>query len=110
MPAPKMPPTQYDIIQLRGGLDLVTPTLSLPSGVARDAVNYEVSITGGYSRIAGYERFDGRPNPSDATYTLLTVNDARIPANKQVVVLLLHYEGVILYTGSERSYEACVSL
>lgn len=76
MPAPKMPPTQYDIIQLRGGLDLVTPTLSLPSGVARDAVNYEVSITGGYSRIAGYERFDGRPNPSDATYTLLTVDDA----------------------------------
>lgn len=76
MPAPKMPPVQYDIIQLQGGLDLVTPTLSLPSGVARDAVNYEVSITGGYSRIAGYERFDGRPNPSDATYTILTVNSA----------------------------------
>ena len=76
MPAPKMPPVQYDILQLRGGLDLVTPTLSLPSGVARDAVNYEVSITGGYSRIAGYERFDGRPNPSDATYTILTVASA----------------------------------
>jgi len=74
MPAPKMPPVQYNLIQLKGGLDLVTPTLSLPPGVAREAVNYEVSITGGYSRIAGYERFDGRPNPSDATYTILTLN------------------------------------
>lgn len=68
-----MPPVKYNLIQLQGGLDLVTPTLSLPSGVARDAVNFEVSITGGYSRIPGYERFDGRPSPSDALYNLLTV-------------------------------------
>lgn len=71
-----MPPVKYNLIQLQGGLDLVTPTLSLPSGVARDALNFEVSITGGYSRIPGYERFDGRPNPSDAIYNLLTVASA----------------------------------
>lgn len=69
-------PVRYEVIQLKGGLDLVTPTLSLKPGVARDAVNYEVSITGGYSRIAGYERFDGRPNPSDAIYTILTVGNS----------------------------------
>lgn len=68
-----MPPVKYNLIQLQGGLDLVTPTLSLPPGVARDSVNFEVSITGGYSRIPGYERYDGRPNPSDAIYNLLTV-------------------------------------
>ena len=71
-----MPPVKYNLIQLQGGLDLVTPTLSLPPGVARDSVNFEVSITGGYSRIPGYERFDGRPNPSDAIYNLLTVVSA----------------------------------
>lgn len=65
---------QYDLISLAGGLDLVTPTLSLPPGVARDAVNFEVSVLGGYSRIAGYERFDGQPNPSDALYDLLTID------------------------------------
>lgn len=52
-------------------MDQVTPTLSLPSGVARRAANFECSITGGYTRIAGYERFDGRPSPSAATYNIL---------------------------------------
>lgn len=71
-----MPPVKYQLITLQGGLDLVTPTLSLPPGVARDASNFEVSITGGYTRIAGYERFDGRPNPSDAVYSSIGVLDA----------------------------------
>ena len=66
-------PIRYEAIKMAGGLDLVTPTLSLPPGVARDALNFEASITGGYSRIAGYERFDGRPNPSDALYAILAV-------------------------------------
>lgn len=69
-----MPPVQYEMIRLAGGLDLVTPSLSLPPGVARTASNFECSIMGGYTRIAGYERFDGRPNPSDATYATLTAN------------------------------------
>lgn len=68
----KMPPVKYELIKLSGGLDQVTPTLSLPSGVARRAANFEASITGGYTRIAGYERFDGRPNPSDARYSIIT--------------------------------------
>jgi hypothetical protein len=68
----KAVPVNYDLIKLGGGLDQVTPTLSLPAGVARRAANFECSITGGYSRIAGYERFDGRPNPSDAIYNILS--------------------------------------
>lgn len=70
----KTPPVQYELVRLQGGLDLITPTLSLPPGVARDANNWECSITGGYTRIAGYERFDGRPSPSAASYGSLTVN------------------------------------
>jgi hypothetical protein len=65
------PKVNYDLIRLNGGLDQVTPTLSLPPGVARRAANFECSITGGYTRIAGYERFDGRPSPSSATYNIL---------------------------------------
>jgi hypothetical protein len=69
MPAPQV---NYDLVYLKGGLDLITPTLALPAGVARDAVNFEASITGGYTRIAGYERYDGQPAPSNAVYSSLT--------------------------------------
>jgi hypothetical protein len=65
------PRVSYDLIRLNGGLDQVTPTLSLPPGVARRAANFECSITGGYTRIAGYERFDGHASPSAAVYNLL---------------------------------------
>lgn len=68
------PPVQYDLIRLNGGLDQVTPTLSLQPGVARRAANFECSINGGYTRIAGYERFDGRPRPSAALYLILVCN------------------------------------
>lgn len=68
----QLPRVQYDLIRLGGGLDQVTPTLSLKPGVVRRAANFECSITGGYTRIAGYERFDGRPNPSDAQYYILS--------------------------------------
>lgn len=68
----QLPAVRYDLIRLAGGLDQVTPTLSLKPGIVRRAANFECSITGGYTRIAGYERFDGRPNPSDARYLILS--------------------------------------
>jgi hypothetical protein len=70
--ASSLPQVQYDLIRLSGGLDQVTPTLSLSPGVMRRSANFECSITGGYTRIAGYERFDGRPAPSAALYSVLT--------------------------------------
>ena len=48
-------PVRYDNVQLVGGLDQVTPNLSLIPGVVRRALNFECSINGGYTRIAGYE-------------------------------------------------------
>lgn len=61
--------TQY--VKFFGGLDLASPVLSLKPGNALEAVNYEPGLMGGYQRIDGYERFDGRPKPSAATYTYL---------------------------------------
>lgn len=70
---PDLPPVRYEVIQLKGGLDQVTPTLGLKPGYAKDAVNFECSVTGGYSRVAGYERYDGRAKPSDAVYSSVTL-------------------------------------
>ena len=78
---PRFAPVRYDTVLLRGGWDQITPSLSLKPGVVRDAVNYEASTTGGYTRIAGYERFDGRPKPSDATYDVIEVTAfANVPS------------------------------
>ena len=67
----QLPRVQYDLIRLAGGLDQVTPTLLLPPGVARRAANFECGVNGGYTRIAGYERFDGRAKPHLAIYNIL---------------------------------------
>lgn len=71
MGAADLPRVLYDLIRLGGGLDQVTPTLLLPPGFARKCANFECNVNGGYTRVAGYERFDGRPRPSDALYHIL---------------------------------------
>jgi hypothetical protein len=63
-----MPPIQVAYFPLKGGLNLITPPLSMPDGMCREALNFECEIDGGYRRVAGYERFDGRAAPSDAVY------------------------------------------
>ncbi len=68
-----MPNTRVvpDGTTIAGGMDIVgSPIFSKP-GTARLAYNYEYSIKGGIDRIGGIEPFDGRPSPSDATYTYL---------------------------------------
>jgi hypothetical protein len=61
--------TRTTYYPLEGGLDIVTPALSVKPGAAIAMVNYEPWYQGGYRRIPGYERFDGRPKPSDASFT-----------------------------------------
>lgn len=63
-----------DFIPMVGGLDEVTPPLSRKPGTLKLAQNFEQSIYGGYRRIHGYERFDGRAKPSDAFYSILNAN------------------------------------
>jgi hypothetical protein len=65
------PQVRPDYWPLEGGLDLVTPAISIGPGRVIDAQNYEPAIGGGYRRVDGYERFDGRASPTSATYTIL---------------------------------------
>lgn len=62
---------QQQIVQLIGGLDLVTPSVAIPEGRAIAALNHECEARG-YRRVEGYERFDGQPKPSKASYWILT--------------------------------------
>lgn len=57
-----------DYVKFSGGIDLITPVLSINPGNCLDALNYEPDVFGGYRRIDGYERFDGRASPSAAIY------------------------------------------
>lgn len=59
-----------------GGLDVVTPPISIPPGYARNAQNFEEDINGGYTTVSGYERFDGSPSPSDAAFAVLAFSVA----------------------------------
>lgn len=69
LPAPK---TQY--FPLVGGLDSESAQLTLKPGKVLGSLNYESSALDGYQRIKGFERFDGRARPSDATYKLIQCN------------------------------------
>lgn len=61
-------PVQTQYVKFKGGLDLLTSVLAIQAGACLDAVNYVPGINSGYERIDGFERFDGRPSPSDAIY------------------------------------------
>lgn len=67
-----MQPVETEYFPLTGGTDQTSPTLSLQPGVCRDALNFELATTGGYTRIVGFERYDGRPRPSEQSYWVLT--------------------------------------
>lgn len=70
----QMAPVKYDPIILRGGLDLITPTLALKPGVPRNCLNFEILESGQPGRIAGYERYSGQPRPSDAVYGVVWIS------------------------------------
>ena len=60
-----------DVAAFIGGLDLISPPGSAKPGTARFASNYEAEFGGGYRRLGGFERIDGRPSPHQAAYTAL---------------------------------------
>lgn len=68
---PRFPETQYSYYAMKGGLDLVTPAIEIDPGRCLDASNYEPTPVGGYRRINGYERYDGRTSPTSASYWTL---------------------------------------
>lgn len=74
-------------VALQGGLDLVTPPLKVGAGAAIETLNYYESVKGGYTRIAGYERFDGRLSPADATYHYIHIADWNLRATPTPFVI-----------------------
>lgn len=63
-----------DYYAFQGGLNLVDPFLSIRPGQLLACMNYEVYWRGGYRRVNGFERFDGRAQPSKATYQTVTTD------------------------------------
>lgn len=53
-------------VVMAGGLDYETPALSVQPGRMLSCKNYEVNTLGGYTRVQGYERFDGQPSPTES--------------------------------------------
>lgn len=71
--APKLPDVKVitQSIVLGGGLDLITPPGFAKPGTCRFALNYEADFGGGYSRVGGFERYDGQHAPHLAEYVVL---------------------------------------
>lgn len=64
-------PVKTEYTAFNGGLDTTSPPLNVLPGFCRKAQNYEQDLNGGYRRIDGYERFDGRAAPSSYSYYIL---------------------------------------
>lgn len=77
--------TEVRFFPLSGGMDVVTPAISVPAGRVISSRNYESSPRG-YRRIDGWERFDGRSKPSEATYQVITFeNGSFVPQAGHVI-------------------------
>ena len=58
--------TQY--FPLGGGLDVATPSLTVPPGRLLSCSNFEPDVEGGYRLTPGYERYDGSDSPHDQSF------------------------------------------
>ncbi len=61
-------------IALTGGLDLTTPAPLARPGTLADCENYEVGSRVGYTRVDGFERFDGRPGVAEFRCLRLSIS------------------------------------
>jgi hypothetical protein len=64
-----------DVVSLRGGIDRASTVLQVQPGAALDLLNFEPELEGGYRRVNGYERTDGRASPSQAVYYTMGVEE-----------------------------------
>lgn len=71
-----------------GGVNQLTPQEHMQSGELVASLNYEPDIGGGYTRCSGYERYDGRPKPSGASWWRIayTSGGPTIPVPGDVVI------------------------
>lgn len=76
----QLPQVKTKTILLGGGLDLESPMMAIGEGFALEADNYEPNLNGGYRRMMGFERLDGRLSPSDQPYYTIEVADSTVIA------------------------------
>lgn len=69
-----------DYFSFSGGLNLIGTPLELKPGQLLACSNYEpvAGPNGGYTSLAGFERFDGRVEPSQASYWMLDYDQAAV--------------------------------
>ena len=65
--------SNYDRFPLAGGLDSSTPYISREPGTLLQCRNFSPDSDGGYRIRGGFERFDGKPSPSDVALKSLHV-------------------------------------
>lgn len=68
----RFPAVKTSYHAMKGGLDLVTPAITKNPGACYGAKNYEPAAAGGYRRINGFERSDGRQAPTGTNYWILS--------------------------------------
>lgn len=73
-----------DYFPLGGGLNTMQTPMQLKPGELIGVSNYEPRALGGYARLQGFERYDGRTLPSHAPYYLLNFTGGT-PANYPAV-------------------------
>jgi hypothetical protein len=107
-----------DYTPLSGGLDLVSGALNVRPGRMSECLNFEqVFGKQGYKRIDGYERFDGRPEPHKAVYSIQNIKTVVTPiavgqtvtgttANAQVLAVVGSILVLAVNTGAFADNEA----
>lgn len=79
--------TQTEFFPFVGGLDQVSPAITIKPGSLIGVQNYIPDLSGGY-RLAGmFERYDGRTAPSSATYQAVACTLTSTPAIGAAVVI-----------------------
>jgi hypothetical protein len=110
----KLPNQQHlsEFIAFTGGLDIMSPPVTIPPGFAIDALNFEEDVFGGYTSVAGYERYDGTQAPSASPYAILTysaigtaavgntITGATSGATARVLLITASYMVIYPLTGS----------
>jgi hypothetical protein len=94
-------PIREEYVRFWGGLDQVSPALTIPPGVAIQTKNYEPGIRGGFKRIDGYERYSGKTSPSAGTYQCCSVSlSGTVAVGDTITGVTSGATGVVVVVGS----------
>jgi hypothetical protein len=102
-----LPQFKTKTISFRGGLNLESDPLTIPPGALILCKNYECKVNGGYRRIGGYERFDGRIAPSMAEDPdLARANILAVPGSGPILGVWIYQGTMYTFRNNEAATEA----